>query len=441
MPKTCKIAKCKRSAKLRCTTDLTKYFCNTDDEEHCFAKQGLRFSKIVNCPCKDCLKDPAIVEADQVKEAKYGPVVDGRVKRVYCVSHCNKRNGEEDLDMRHDETGTKRKCEHAECRTEPTFALPGETKRRFCKKHKPEEAVRTLNASTCNHPGCFKQASYNDPTEVVGRYCFTHKNQSMVNVIELRLCACGIRATYALDSDGGRPTHCARHRTPAMVDVVNKPCVHNQNMYMCYTCSPCPLLECSLVECDYKTRSARDLKRHEKTHTKSFYRYCKNEEAIVADALNRVGIDFKREHTVSYRCMTDTASKFSRIDFIVERTDSNGTMGLIFVEVDEHQHKCSSDVTCDVTRMSKIMEAITIDGNTLPVKFIRYNPNEFTEDYIDVSDTISVDDRLGKLVNTIMNTVFDTPFAIEYLFYDTVDRRPVVLSDPRYFESMKRFVV
>jgi hypothetical protein len=53
---------------------------------------------------------------------------------------------------------------------------------------------------------------------------------------------------------------------------------------------------------------------------------------------------------------------------------------VIFLEVDEDQHKFGADggtIRCDMKRMSNVIEALAMDGNTLPICFVRYNPNAF----------------------------------------------------------------
>ena len=118
-------------------------------------------------------------------------------------------------------------------------------------------------------------------------------------------------------------------------------------------------------------------------------------------------------------------------------TDNNGIFGIIFLEVDEHQHK-SYELTCEVSRMSKILEILTIQGNTLPIRFIRYNPHSFKLDNETCRTTQK--QRHATLINTIYTTTFTTHFSVKYLFYNNYNNIPIILNDPEYNENFKQFV-
>ena len=80
-------------------------------------------------------------------------------------------------------------------------------------------------------------------------------------------------------------------------------------------------------------------------------------------------IHFKREHHISYSCEEDIENSYAR-------AGTNGTFGVIFLEIDEKQHE-DRMLSCEVSRMAKILEILTLQGNTLPIRFIRYNPHSF----------------------------------------------------------------
>ena len=66
-----------------------------------------------------------------------------------------------------------------------------------------------------------------------------------------------------------------------------------------------------------------------------------------------------------------------RVDFRIEQADNNSTYGVIFLEIVEHQHN-GYTISCDAAHMYKIIESLTIVGNTLSIQFIRYNPHDLT---------------------------------------------------------------
>ena len=61
---------------------------------------------------------------------------------------------------------------------------------------------------------------------------------------------------------------------------------------------------------------------------------------------------------------------------MIEYTDVNNIFGVIFLEVDEDQHK-GCPISCDVSRMSNIVESLLTNVNTIPIHFIRYNPHSY----------------------------------------------------------------
>ena len=61
---------------------------------------------------------------------------------------------------------------------------------------------------------------------------------------------------------------------------------------------------------------------------------------------------------------------------MIEYTDVNHTFGVIFPEVDEDQHK-GYPISCDVSRMSNIVESLITNGNTIPIQFVRDNPHSY----------------------------------------------------------------
>ncbi len=103
----------------------------------------------------------------------------------------------------------------------------------------------------------------------------------------------------------------------------------------------------------------------------------KREEQRNANLLDSAGVNYKREHHVDFSCMEgDTRRRFARVDFVI-MIDST----VVMLEVDEGQHRFGDySVGCDMGRMARITESLTVEGNTLPIVFVRYNPHEFKID-------------------------------------------------------------
>ena len=62
--------------------------------------------------------------------------------------------------------------------------------------------------------------------------------------------------------------------------------------------------------------------------------------------------------------------------------------------------------------MSKIIESLALDGNTLPIKFIRYNPHSYKIN--NKTNRTTQNERHSELIKTIYTTVFNTPLSVKY---------------------------
>ncbi|CAN0054243.1 unnamed protein product, partial [Heterosigma akashiwo] len=175
---------------------------------------------------------------------------------------------------------------------------------------------------------------------------------------------------------------------------------------------------CENQLCNYKAKQKCNMRRHYQImHSeKGIMNHRKKERAVETLLINN-DINYKREHKITYNCINDIENKFSSVDFLIEHKDKKGNAGIIFLEVDEDQHKYwNYTVSCDVSRMTKIYESITIGGNTLPVLFIRYNPDSFKHNGKNMK--LKRDEKQSKLINTIQNVEFSQPLSIIYINYD-----------------------
>jgi hypothetical protein len=151
-------------------------------------------------------------------------------------------------------------------------------------------------------------------------------------------------------------------------------------------------------------------------------------------------IPFKREHTIDFRCFKQSGTTRARVDFYIdEHLDC-----IIFLEIDEHQHKYGYEIGCDIARMSRILTSLTLAGNSLPILFIRYNPHSFKVD--GKNRRVLKRDREKQLVKFIQEYKSNEsrPIDIAYMYYDsdTVDGSvyPTLLDHEDYNEKMKECV-
>lgn len=133
--------------------------------------------------------------------------------------------------------------------------------------------------------------------------------------------------------------------------------------------------------------------------------------------------------------MGDVNNSYARIDFVILMHGH-----VIFLEVDEHQHNFGyGPISCDMRRMSKIVESLFIEGNTLPIIFIRYNPNSFIVDDVHVSCLKR--DRENTLIDIISDSssnIYENNRSLKilYMYYDTTDGVANVVSSNEYNPMM-----
>ena len=156
-------------------------------------------------------------------------------------------------------------------------------------------------------------------------------------------------------------------------------------------------LKCPDENCPYESCYKRYIRLHyNRIHTEEGMLRQKKQEEKIAKQLTKHSISFAREHSISFSCISD-ANKYARIDFVIE---ING--GIIFLEVDEHQHRFGYySVNCDLKRMSYVMESLVYSGNTLPILWLRYNPNAYSVNGI--KQCISQYEREDTLIDFMKN--------------------------------------
>lgn len=167
-------------------------------------------------------------------------------------------------------------------------------------------------------------------------------------------------------------------------------------------------------------------------HTTEGEQKRKQQEMVLERFFNSKNINFEREHPVTFECIGGTSAK---IDFIMDPAGR-----IIFTECDEFQHK-TYGVSCEVRRMTEVQSSLMLGGNTLPIVWIRYNPNAFKVD--GVGQPVPREERLNKLLDKIneISAMTDLPpMSVHYLFYDMVGGKPAIFNDPEYAETFKELV-
>ena len=188
--------------------------------------------------------------------------------------------------------------------------------------------------------------------------------------------------------------------------------------------------ECDQPECEYKGKQSGDLQRHLRcTHIRVYaQRKCEQEERVrralldadwqehrLSEAMPPVG-HFRREKRIDFKCANlDTTGANARIDFVLGVPN-----GYVFLEVDEKQHQYGYGalISCDMKRMSHVMESLAVEtGGNLPcIYWLRYNPHAWHVG--GALRKVPKAEREARLVAWLEGFECVAPLGIGYAFYD-----------------------
>lgn len=324
-------------------------------------------------------------------------------------------------------------CVFENCSRQPTFNLPGSPKAIYCSLHKREGDVN-VKTKKCRARGCTKVPVYNLPGEKRGARCKTHMEEGMVNVKRKRCELCPTSAWYG--PLFGKPTRCAKHKTPGMYPSSKRypKCLHAPTLAS-KKCPNAPYYappgsaypercedhaleddvnvieqECSRCHLTYLIPEGEDLCQGCKDYDSPKIVHAK--ELRVAKVLEAAGIETSQaDAPVEWGC-----SK-KRPDFIID-----APLGFVIVlEVDENQHH-SYARECEMARMGQISQ----DLGGLPVIFVRYNPDAYTDHLgARVRGGTQNPGREAHLLDflrrLLRKKLLPPPVSLYHLFYDRYD--------------------
>ena len=210
--------------------------------------------------------------------------------------------------------------------------------------------------------------------------------------------------------------------------------------------------KCIFPMCGYASVDNHNLKLHtEAMHSEDGIKRQKKQEERIKKLLLQSGFtefngdrdisppvwQFRREFRIDFKCVGDMGkSNCAKIDFLISMPT-----GLIFLEVDENQHKFGYTVPCDMKRMSNVMESLFLGGNTQPVLWLRYNPNAYEIDFVTQNKPKYA--REEWLKDRLLACEFSQSNSegcmmnIEYAYYDMQGGVLNVLYDPEYHKDYK----
>lgn len=352
-------------------------------------------------------------------------------------------------------------CRHAGCTTHRSFGSSTDKVALYCAKHKLPEHVDVKN-KTCLYAGCKTGPTYGSINDGIALYCAKHKQPEHVDV-KSKTCShagCKTRPTYGFIGDG-IALYCVSHKLPEHVDVKHKTCLHAG----CTTRAGYGTLFGRKAHCGEHKLPNEYSKNHPKCgHVGCSHQPCytntgqnyplRCEEHMLTDDVNVVerpcqkcGLPF---HLKDGNLCNDCNEFFMSKVRLVKQTslkqflESNGVVitqydrrvdggcslkrpdivvdcdsFIIVVECDEDQHSnylCS----CEQGRMVTLFN----DFGGLPVCFIRYNPDSYTDNCGIRVTTKSPMARQKRLLSLIRSMQLHPPSAMlsaVYLYYDGED--------------------
>jgi hypothetical protein len=248
-----------------------------------------------------------------------------------------------------------KRCIHEGCIRQPNYNKEGETTVLYCSEHK-EYGMINIRSKRCFEEGCKKQPAFNKEGLTNSLYCSEHKKCGMVNV-RIKNCVhegCKIRPTFNTEGET-KPLYCLAHKKEEMINVVNTPC----KTYLCST-RVTEKYDGYCRFCYMNLFPDKPVSRNYKTKEYAVVEYVKTkfpEMSWVADKIVNSGCSKRRP------------------DLLLDLGYQ-----VIIVEVDENQH-IDYDCSCENKRIMELSQ----DVGHRPIVFIRFNPDEYEKDGINIS--------------------------------------------------------
>jgi len=326
---------------------------------------------------------------------------EGEIKALYCGQH----RLDNMVDIKHP------RCTHELCKKQPSHNFIGEKKPLYCMKH-ALETMENVITPRCLYQYCNTFASYNMEGERRPIRCYEHREENMINVKSInKICKfhnCNVRANFNYENET-KLLYCSTHKKENMVMITSKTCktplcfTNVKNKYNGYC-----------LFCYMNLFPDKPVSRNYKTKEYSVVEYVKT--------------NFSHLTWISDKTIQDGCSK--------RRPDLFLDMGyqIIIIEIDENQH-IDYDCSCENKRIMELSQ----DVNHRPIIFIRFNPDEYTNQENKITSCWGVnqngicvvkktkkkewDERLNSLKDQINywtdpNNKTDKTIEVVQLFYD-----------------------
>jgi hypothetical protein len=282
---------------------------------------------------------------------------EGETQALYCNGH----KLENMVDIK------SKTCIYEGCKTRPCFNFEGETKALYCNGHKLENMF-DIKSKTCIHEGCKKQPVFNYEGETQALYCSIHKSENMLNVKSRNCIHEGCKTQPVFNYEGEtKALYCSTHKLDNMVDIKSKTCKNE----WCKT-SANYKYDGYCMNCFIHMFPDRPVTRNYKTKERSV-------------------VEFVQQHFSNFNWMCDQRIQdgCSR-----KRPDLLCDLGyqVVIIEIDENQH-IDYDCSCENKRIMELSQ----DVGHRPLVFIRFNPDDYTQNSKNVSSCWGLN-KLGVCV-------------------------------------------
>jgi hypothetical protein len=229
------------------------------------------------------------------------------------------------------------------CEKQPCYNVLGIKRPRFCFEHKETNMVN-VRMKPCIEGECIIEPTFNHVGQKPA-YCFNHKKEGMIDVKHDKCEKCSIRPNFNFSGEK-KGRFCAAHASEKMVDVCRTFCevcndVRGNVKYdnLCYRCFIYTFPDSSILF-NHKTK-----------------------ERTVADFIR---FSFKNIEWVFDKSIFGGCSR-RRPDIFADMGHFN-----LILEIDENQHD-KYDCSCENKRLAEMF----LDGGSLPIVFIRFNPDDY----------------------------------------------------------------
>ena len=278
---------------------------------------------------------------------------EGNTEALYCATH--KLEGMVDV--------KSKTCICEGCKVQPHYNMEGNTKPLYCATHKLEGMVNVKD-KRCIYEGCKFRANNNKEGKTEALYIATHKLEVMVNV-KSKTCiyeGCKVQPHYNKEGKT-QALYCATHKLEGMVDVKNKTCKSD----WCLT-QVKEKYDGYCLFCYMNLFPDKPITRNYKT----------KEFAVVEFVKTKFpDFDWRTDKRV-----LDGCSK-RRPDMILDLGYQ-----IIMLENDENQHKhINYGCSCENKRIAELSQ----DVGHRPIIFIRFNPDNYTENGTNITSCWGVD--------------------------------------------------